>query len=1173
MNYNKKYTLGLDVGEFSCGWALMEVDNDKNPKRIIDVGSYLWNAIECYDNMQTKKTKASNKRQLNGNTRRLRRKKQRIIKGINLLKEYKFLQDNFDIKKRTINDVLISVQNDDPTINRKEYFNNEGKFAGMHSIRVRAIYEKIPKIELAYILYYFLNHRGYKNKYMELDEDRKYKYEKYINKVSKGKDGVNNGLLKTLEVFKDGNYKTIGEAILKADHFYKNDEHTPRNKAGVYVRSIVRFLIEDEIEKILDKQKEYYKDIDIDEFKKKYFEILNEQKPFDDSSHYDIKKMIGKCTFEDDELRASKMNFYSELKIAFENLTNLKYKDKNNEYKYLSYDEKQIIINKILDKGKVNYFDIRKILGYENYEDKIYQAHVYSSEKDDDWLKIEKNQKIEMPFYYECKKKLAKLLDVENIIFEQIVTAKEEPKFIKLINILANIFSTSFTEESLLNRLEYSIDEFGEICDKFVDKDGLNDELMGIILELFEKRKKGFNKLSVKALKNILPHYISQEKEHIDNYMAQKRTGYKTKSIINMEKPKYKYITKKCLKAQLDNISNPIVIDVLKNVYRLVNEIIKEYGIPYYINLEVAREIAMSQDKAKKITMGQNKRKNEKKNNKKELNEKFDMEPNGKNIEKYELYKEQGEGRCPYCGASISIQNLFEEGFYEVDHVVPRSQGGTNKGINKVLVCAKCNQGKGNRTPYQYFSELGKWDEYCVRINDIYKGGGDKYRKRSYLLQENFEGSSNWKKDVDLKNTQYACLEVCKLLSNLELGYYEKDKEKVAIRIVNGATTAIMRDNWISYYETDDEILNQIDIRDIRKKDRTKTWHHAIDAVIIACISPGIIKKVADCEKRIESIYLQNQKKEIRRVEIQKEQPYVGFVQELRLRIKDTQLSDVEKKWLQSTGMEYPYTKEEVEKLIHPFITYKKEVKFQKGCLHKDTIRRKIKKNNKMIYLERLDLTKLISEDMKIEKLEKLLCENRTKLKNYISGDERVERPVVAAIKKLIEIEDSVLTKDKKQKEKNNIIENVYKESAKGKGNKIKSVYLEDTKVSLEKVLEVRGGYAISDTILYQQVVKKDGKYYFVPYYINGKHGETPDDVENLFKVYKNTLLKVKHKDGMEFLCTYLTNSNGNKVKFLPLNENRDGDRNIKVITTTAYEFTKVKLSRLGRVIEDNGLS
>ena len=353
-----------------------------------------------------------------------------------------------------------------------------------------------------------------------------------------------------------------------------------------------------------------------------------------------------------------------------------------------------------------------------------------------------------------------------------------------------------------------------------------------------------------------------------------------------------------------------------------------------------------------------------------------------------------------------------------------------------------------------------------------------------------------------------------------------------------------------------------------------------------------IIKKVADCEKRIENIYLQNQKKEIRRVEIQKEQPYVGFVQELRLRIKDTQLSEMEKRWLQNTGMEHPYTKEEIEKLIHPFITYKKEVKFKKGRLHEDTIRRKIKKGNKTIYLKRLDLKDLLSKDMALEKLEKLLCENRTKLKDYISGDERVERPVVAAIKKLIEIENRALNTEEKQKEKNDVIENVYKESIKGKGNKIKSIYLEDTNILPEKILEVRGGYAISKTILYQQVFKKDGKYYFVPHYINENDGKIKvervskgekkieeidtRDAKALFKVYKNTLIKAKNKDGMEFLCTYLTNATGNCVEFLPLNENTDKNKknnNKKRLTTTTHEFTKIKLSKLGRVIEDNGLS
>ena len=156
MDKRLKYTLGLDVGEFSCGWAVMELEGE-NPKRIIDSGSYLWDASECYDDMKTKKTRAQNKRQIKGNTRRLRRKKQRIRKGIDLLKKYNFLEQEFDKKKYTINQILVNEQNEASTMYKKEYFNELGKFAGIYSMRVRGLYEKLPKIELAYILYYFLN--------------------------------------------------------------------------------------------------------------------------------------------------------------------------------------------------------------------------------------------------------------------------------------------------------------------------------------------------------------------------------------------------------------------------------------------------------------------------------------------------------------------------------------------------------------------------------------------------------------------------------------------------------------------------------------------------------------------------------------------------------------------------------------------------------------------------------------------------------------------------------------------------------------------------------------------------------------------------------------------------------------------------------------------------------
>ncbi|MCS6789581.1 MAG: HNH endonuclease [Bacteroidia bacterium] len=48
--------------------------------------------------------------------------------------------------------------------------------------------------------------------------------------------------------------------------------------------------------------------------------------------------------------------------------------------------------------------------------------------------------------------------------------------------------------------------------------------------------------------------------------------------------------------------------------------------------------------------------------------------------------------RCVYCG---SPHNLT------VDHVIPRSQGGTDSWENLVTACGSCNHRKGNRTPEQ----------------------------------------------------------------------------------------------------------------------------------------------------------------------------------------------------------------------------------------------------------------------------------------------------------------------------------------------------------------------------------------------------------------------------------------------------------------------------------------
>jgi 5-methylcytosine-specific restriction endonuclease McrA len=56
------------------------------------------------------------------------------------------------------------------------------------------------------------------------------------------------------------------------------------------------------------------------------------------------------------------------------------------------------------------------------------------------------------------------------------------------------------------------------------------------------------------------------------------------------------------------------------------------------------------------------------------------------------LYR-RDQNTCQYCGARPGTEELT------IDHVQPRSRGGTSTWENCVLACLDCNQKKANRTP------------------------------------------------------------------------------------------------------------------------------------------------------------------------------------------------------------------------------------------------------------------------------------------------------------------------------------------------------------------------------------------------------------------------------------------------------------------------------------------
>jgi 5-methylcytosine-specific restriction endonuclease McrA len=73
----------------------------------------------------------------------------------------------------------------------------------------------------------------------------------------------------------------------------------------------------------------------------------------------------------------------------------------------------------------------------------------------------------------------------------------------------------------------------------------------------------------------------------------------------------------------------------------------------------------------------------------------YDRLPRGQvKFNRRNIYARDGN-KCQYCGKNFPTNEL------SIDHVIPRSLGGTSVWENVVCACTKCNVKKGGRTPHE----------------------------------------------------------------------------------------------------------------------------------------------------------------------------------------------------------------------------------------------------------------------------------------------------------------------------------------------------------------------------------------------------------------------------------------------------------------------------------------
>lgn len=1043
------YRLGLDVGIKSVGWCVLECDENGEPIQINALNSRIFDAAE---QPKTGASLAEPRRNARGLRRRIRRKSFRLERIRKLFSE---------------NGIELFETQDDLICLKDEYKNLD-----VVKLRSDALDKKLTEAEFARVLYSLARHRGFKS-----------------NKREGAKDSDEGKLLgsirKSEEEMRESGMRTRGEQLYKK---YLMEGKPVHNKGGDYSMCVSRDILVKEIELLFEKQKEFGNNFATDENKEKYLDIFLSQRNFDEGpgkgSQYTGSHDVKKCEIYRDEDVAAKGTYTSEWATIYQKINNLSIIC-GGDRRRLSNEERQIAVELAKKVDKVTYKAFRKAIKLD--DDYRFSALNYSEKKKSDKKKNEG----------ESKSDVVEINDVvDSLACEDkgdFITAKNSNKIVKALN------------DNLKSDIEL-IDEIAEICTKYKSEnlfrsaiaeskiiDGRLDE--ETIEKLSKIDMKGYGHLSLHVLREILP-YLEEGMVYSD---AMQKAGH-NHSEHNFEKQKY-LGTKEVYDA-IGGVTSPVVKRALSQTVKVIDAVIRQYGSPYAINIELARDMSMSKDERDKLKK-ENDARAAKNEAIRENIAKLNAMPNSTNVLKYKLYEEQ-DHKCAYSMETLDINHLFEDGYYEIDHIIPYSRSFDDSFNNKVLVLQRENQNKRNSTPVEYFERIGRdYDEVLAFWKAVYQ---KRNRKKLEFLQKKEINESEWKNRA-LNDTRYASRMLANLIKDYLL-FDEKSKEKYGrVETVKGAITSYLRRFW--------------GVQKIRE-DGDK--HHAVDAAIIACVTPKTKNKIERYNQIKESRKMRNGQYVLEDGEICDSDyydknshlvlpyPYKEFINELDARVMDEPVLMQNK--LRLLGFNENYLMN-----AKPFVVSRMTSRKAKGCINEATVFSSKYADNK--YPTVCDGNNVI---VKRTALANLKLDKNGEINGYFQPEGDVA--LYNALKqRLVEFDGDA---------KKAFATPIRKPCNSGQGNIVRTVKTYETYTGGGMILEKNKGIVKNDGMIRVDLYSKDGKYFGVPVYVADLYrGELPkraatankpqnewrviDDTYTFeMSIYQDDLLHIENKKGIE---------------------------------------------------------
>lgn len=673
------------------------------------------------------------------------------------------------------------------------------------ALRSRGLDERLLPDDWARVIYHLVKRRGF------LSTRKAERVQKEATtSAAKEKQGLISGVARTAKLLGEGDakrFRTLGEVAFKSLEF----ADAKRNKAGEYKRSFDRALLLDELRMLFDKQRSLGSKHASVEFQTVVEELFSRQKQAVTGEA--MLKRMARCTLEPAEFRAPKFSYSAERFIWLGKLANLRIVEFG-ERRPLSSGERQLALNLPYENktGKITYKQLRTKISLPSLEESPaigFAGLSYGTKKNskDELTNPEDATLVQLRAWPALR---GSLLD-----------ANLETSWQKLSN-----------DPGQMDQVAYVLSVFqndDEIRPELVSLGFSSNEIEALLTLDFT----GFVMLSVKAIRNFLPHMETglryDEACTCAGYNHYKPKG-ESKGLGLL--PKFPY----------EDIRNPVVFRALNQARNVLNALIRAYGSPATVSVELARDLSKSFDERRDISRDQEAYRKQRENAEKLFAEHFEgRSPNPRNQDllKYRLYAEQ-DGKCAYSLQPLSLERIIEQGYCEVDHTLPRSRSFDDSMNNKVLVLTHENRNKLNKTPYEYLG--GESDSPAWRAFEGFVIGNKKFRKakKDRLLRRVFDdAAAEGFKERNLNDTRW----VVRLFANRvkDSLRFAPDASgtvsKTAVLTPSGGFTSFLRARW-----------------GLHKDREASDLHHAQDACVIAAASPALIKRVSDYNRKRETL-------------------------------------------------------------------------------------------------------------------------------------------------------------------------------------------------------------------------------------------------------------------------------------------------------------------------------